>query len=100
MIGHEFAPSETNYNHWVATCSCGWIGPITGWQTTVNPKTKRDRRNRELTIATVKRTHDEHLRDVTADIEARSARVIERNAEAVSRLIPTMLRPGRFGAGN
>lgn len=100
MIGHELAFHETNFRHLVGLCSCGWIGTPTIWRTEWNDKTKRATVNKELTIDVVTREHSEHLRDVTADIEARSATVIERNAEAVSRLIPTMLRPGRFGAGN
>lgn len=41
--------------------------------------------------------HAEHLELVSADIEARSATVLDANAKALDRLIPTMLRPGRFG---
>lgn len=100
MIGHELVTHETNQRHLIGLCSCGWIGSATTWRTTINARTQRATVNKNLTIDVVTREHGEHLRDVTADIEARSATALERNAEAVSRLIPTTLRPGRFGAGN
>lgn len=99
VIGHEVAYSETNNRHLIAVCACGWIGTPTTWRTDTNPKTKRQSINFLSTVEVCEREHAQHLENRRESIAALSGRIIERNARAVDKVIPIVLRPGRFGSG-
>lgn len=97
MIGHELRCSETNSGRWGGVCECGWVSVPVGETRRRQPPSRAKEERDFLLAARVGVQHAEHLELVSADIEARSATVLDRNAKALDRLIPTMLRPGRFG---
>lgn len=99
MIGHEFRFTQTNLSHWIAICSCGWTGAVSPWRTIRNARTKRETLNLELTVDALRGEWDRHVVSEEKSIVERSEQVLAANAAAVDKLIPTVLRPGRFGGG-
>lgn len=99
MLGYDFTLSETNTHGWVFVCECGEIGNVQTRAGYDGEETTRSRAVAEYMRDGARADHRRHLAEIEHELVRAHAVALDKHAEYVAAVRPTVTRIGRWGAG-